>query len=279
MSSDDQTYLEDKKVPIWESRKTCWVSQDKQSTQAWKDQKIGRITAGLISEICGRVNRGPKIKSRSPEELARVVCGLEPTTTLSDTELAMMDGIAGEPLVRNWYSEVIQRPINEVGLAVWKQDPFFGASLDGESTYDDNKKEVEAAVEIKIPEKFNQKFIEVYQSWGQGVSNPHPETYLFTSHYDQITAGSVITGKHGCYYVVACLKSRKCFHQYIYTDYELWNEILYPRAKAFRDRYVVPLLKEHNIPVIMPERILVKKEDEEYSSSIRKGISQKENAE
>src|SRR5579871_4058653 len=223
MSAEDKANETESKIPIWENRKTCWVSRNRQTTPAWKKERIGRVRASLISEMCERVNRGPKIKSRTPEELARIICGLEPESTTPEHELAMLDGIAGEPIVREWYSkEIIKRPIKEVGLAVWKQDPNFSASLDGETKTENDE---DAAIEIKIPEKLNEKFINVYESWGKGLNNPHPESYLFPSHYDQITAGSVITGKSGCYYIAACLRSKTCFHQYINTDYGLWNNV------------------------------------------------------
>lgn len=236
----------DTEVPIWEARKTCWVSLAKQCSVEWKEKRIGRIPASLISEACGR----SIINKRPPEELAETICGLK-SNFKPDHLLAMENGIIGEPYVRDWYSKkILDRPISEIGVAVWKEDPYFSASLDGETTNDKNQP---AAIEIKIPEKLNDKYIDVCQSWSMNLNNPHPNSYIFSSHYDQMTTGCIITDKAGCYYVVACLRSKTLFHQYLSTDYELWKNILYPRAKKFHSDYVLPLLEENNIKVIMPE--------------------------
>lgn len=238
--------LSDTKMSIWEARKTCWVSLAKQCSTEWKQKRIGRIPASLISEACGRST----INNRTSKELAELICGLT-TNFKPDHLLAMENGIIGEPYVRDWYSQrILKRPIEEVGVAVWKEDPYFSSSLDGE-TFDEKNRPV--AIEIKVPDKFNEKYIEVCRSWSMNLNNPHPDSYIFSSHYDQMTAGCVITDKVGCYYIVAHLKSKTMFHQYLPTDTELWNNILYPRAKKFHSTYVLPLLKEHNIQVIMPE--------------------------
>ena len=250
----------DYEVPIWEARKTCWVSLAKQCSNEWKQKRIGRIPASLISEACGRST----INNRSARELAEVMCGIK-STFKPDNELAMENGIIGEPYVREWYSKkILHKPITEVGVAVWREDPYFSASLDGETL---NYKDEPAAVEIKIPEKFNNKYIDVCQSWSKNLNNPHPSSYIFSSHYDQMTTGCIITNKAGCYYVVASIKGKALFHQYLPTDYDLWNNVLYPRAKKFHTEHVLPLLKEHNIKVIMPEkdvelveRVIIKEE-------------------
>lgn len=255
MSSDDVDLPQDEKMPLWQSRPTCWMSNDRQGTLGWGEKRIGCITASLISKVCGRVNYGPNIEEETPEEIAHIICGLSEKSFKPDQKLAMEDGIRGEPYVRKWFSEKIShQPIKEVGIAVWKTDPYMRASLDGETLYvEEGQEPKEAAIEIKIPRELYRKYINVVQSWGKGLNNPHPESYIFHNHYDQMMAGSVITGKEGCIYIVAEINSTgDVFHQYIDTDYNLWNNILYPRAKAFREKYVVPLLKKHGISVVMP---------------------------
>lgn len=246
MTESVETEDSNQKVPLWQVRKTCWVSTEKQCTEGWALKRIGCIQASLISKICGRSN----YQNQTPEEIAQIVCGLSKESfSLASLDL-MEEGIRGEPVIKKWYSDkIIYRPITDVGVAVWKKNPFFRASLDGETT---TLLGNPAAVEVKIPKHLNSLYIDVLQSWGKGLNNPHPSTYIFASHYDQMTAGSVITDKHGCYYVVACVRDGTCFHQYIETDYEHWNKTLYPTAEAFRLKYVVPLLERHNIEVVMP---------------------------
>ena len=238
------------KMPIWQIRDTCYVSTHKQCSEDWARERIGCIPASMISKVCGRTNFSYTGVSQTPEELAEIICGLSSESFDPYRVNLMEEGIRGEPVIKQWYSNrIINRPITDIGVAVWKQNPYFRASLDGETIYDGGEP---AAVEVKIPRKLNPVYIDVLQSWGKGLRNPHPSEYIFASHYDQMTAGSVITNKHGCYYIVACIRTKECFHQYIETDYEHWNTVLYPRAEAFRLKYVVPLLERNNIQVIMP---------------------------
>lgn len=238
---------EEQTTPIWSFRKTCVVSLNKQNTAIWKKIRVGRCPASLISEICGRSGL---ITKRTPEELASIICGLSHTFFPPSQQLSMADGVMGEPYVRQWFADdILHRPINEVGVAIWNENPILCNSLDGETTDDDGS---DAAIEIKIPGKINRKYIDVVMSWGKKLNNPHPESYIYHNHYDQITMGSVITNKKGCYYVVCCLNDGTAFYQYLDTDYDLWDTILYPKAKTFHAKYIMPLLIKHNIQVIMP---------------------------
>jgi hypothetical protein len=263
MSLDDEDPPQEEKMPLWQSRPTCWMSSDRQGTPDWGRKRIGCITASIISKVCGRDG----FRRESPEEVAEIICGLSEKSFKPDQKILMQDGIRKEPSVRKWFSqEIIHYPIKEVGIAVWKEDPYMRASLDGETLHiEEGKEPQEAAIEIKIPRKLYDRYRDVAESWTKGLNNPHPESYIFNSHYDQMTAGSVITGKAGCYYIVADISEKEeeedqeIFHQYIETDINLWNNILYPAAKAFRQKYVVPLLKKHGISVIMPP---VDEEDE-----------------
>jgi hypothetical protein len=247
-SEDDQ--LRDEEVPLWDIRETCYMSLNRQGSAVWKNLRIGCIQASLIGEICERTHHNDKFPQKTPRVIAETLCGLTKFSYSATQALLMSNGIRGEPIIRNWFAkEIIRTPITEVGVAVWKSDPYFRVSLDGETKAEDNS---DAAVEIKIPEYLNKKYIEVFHSWGRGVNNPHPDEYIFRNHYDQMTMGSVVTNKSGCWYVVACMRDSNAFYQYINTDTELWNKVLYPRAKRFHSQHVLPLLKEHNIKVIMP---------------------------
>lgn len=244
---------EDQLTPIWSVRNTCIVSLNKQNSPIWRKLRIGRCPASLISEICERTFHTDRYPKKSPQELASIICGLSDKYFTPEQELAMADGVLGEPYVREWFSnEILHRPINEVGVAIWNEDAYFCNSLDGETTNDEGEP---AAIEIKVPGKMNSKYIDVVMSWGKKLNNPHPESYIFHNHYDQMTMGSVITNKKGCYYVVCCLNNGTAFYQYLDTDYELWEKTLYPKGKAFHNKYVIPLLIKNNIQVIMPPSI------------------------
>jgi hypothetical protein len=243
------TMYSEEEIPLWVERETCFISMNEQGGKIWMDNRIGCIQASLVSQICERTFHTEAFPKKSPKELARTLCGLSKSSFRPSQKLAMEAGVLGEPIVREWFSNEIDRPITEVGVAVWKEDPFFRASLDGETTDEDGKP---SAIEIKVPKKLNYKYREVFHSWGKGVNNPHPESYIFSNHYDQMTMGSVITNKNGCYYVVACMNEGTSFSQYINTDWELWNNTLYPKAKAFHEKYVIPMIKKKNISVTSP---------------------------
>ncbi len=256
----DDIDLDNDSYSIWEKRETCYMSLNKQGGKIWRSLRIGCIQASLISEICERTFHSEKFPKKSLEELAEITCGLSKLSYSNTQELAMSDGIIGEPLVRNWFSkDIIKKPIYEVGVAIWKKDIYFRNSLDGET---ENENSEPAGVEIKVPKELNKKYIEIAQSWGKNLNNPHPESYIYRNHYDQMTAGNVITGKKGGYYVVACLNSGQAFYQYLETDYDLWEKTLYPKAKAFHNKYVMPLIIKHNIQVIFPPNMEVKEEED-----------------
>ncbi len=242
--------INESEIPIWDVRQTCCISKNKQGGQIWKQLRIGCIQASLIGEICELTYHTEAFPKKTPEELAEILCGLSEKSFTQTQELAMAEGTIGEPIVREWFSnEIIHKPIEEVGVAVWNEDPYFRSSLDGETTTEEG---LPAGVEIKVPGHLNKKYIEIVQSWGRNLNNPHPESYIYKNHYAQIVTGCVITNKHGCYYVVCCLKDGTAFHQYLEKDMNFWNKILYPKAKAFHNKYVLPLIKKHNIKVIMP---------------------------
>lgn len=231
----------------FEERDTCYIYSAKQGSEEWHSARYGNITASQISEVCGRSYYGEK---KSPHRLALKICGLTKDSFSNNQKLAMEDGVLGEAPVRNWFSEqIINKPINELGIAIWKQDTFMRASLDGETEYINGDP---SAVEIKIPTKMNSKLIDIAKSWSLRLNNPHPDSYIYQSHYDQMTMGSVITGKTGCYYVVACIKEKIAFYQYINTDLDLWYNILYPTAKQFHTTYVLPILEERKIQHVSP---------------------------
>jgi len=249
-SYDPSSDSDEDTCPIWEMRETCSMSLNKQGCEIWKQLRIGRNQGSLMAEICERSFHNEKYPKRTPEELAKILCGLSKQSYTNTQQLAMSDGVNGEPYIREWFSkDIIKRPIRQVGAAIWNKDPYYVTSLDGETENDEGDL---AAIEIKIPGKINRKYIEVFHAWSKGVNNPHPESYIFRSHYDQITTANIITGKNGCYYVVACLNDGTAFHQYLDTDHELWEQTLYPKSKTFHNKYVMPLIRKYNVQVVFP---------------------------
>jgi hypothetical protein len=221
----------------FEEHDTYFASLNQQCSEEWHKLRYGRITMSTISACTGRAGY-----SVNKEELARKICGLEKTVTNSYME----HGIVTEPLIRSWYSGTLQKPIKEVGLAIWKKDMRFGGSLDGE--IDDSE-----GIEIKAPNKMYYKLIEYIESKKKGYK--YPEGYhehVFNSHYDQMTGNAIITNKKYMHYVVVCTDTQQAFVQRFPVDTELWENELYPKACKFYDTYVTPILKENSIERIDP---------------------------
>lgn len=221
----------------FEEYKTYFSSVNHQGSEEWYKLRYGRITMSNISACIGR--SGYFVDK---EELARKICGLEKTKTNSYME----HGVVTEPLIRSWYSETLNKPIKEVGLAIWKNDNRFGGSLDGEISEEDG-------IEIKAPNKMYHKLIEYIESKKKGFNYPTGyHEHIFNSHYDQMTGNAIITNKKYMHYVVVCTDTQQAFIQRFPVDYELWENELYPKACIFYDRYVTPLLKENDIHRIDP---------------------------
>lgn len=222
---------------IFKEYETYQASLDEQGTEEWHKLRYGRITMSNLSACTGRASY-----YINKEELARKICGLEITPTNSYME----HGVIAEPIIRKWYSETIDKPIKEVGLAIWKKDYRFGGSLDGEINE-------EEGIEIKAPAKMYYKLIEYIESKKKGYSFPSGyHEHIFNSHYDQMTGNAVITNKKYMHYVVVCTDTQQAFVQRFPADIQLWEEQLYPKACEFYDKFVEPLMKEHNITRIDP---------------------------
>jgi hypothetical protein len=227
---------------MWKDYPSYNLSLYPQTSEEWKNLRIGRITMSNISSCTGR-----SVYKSCLEEVSDVVCGIKQI----ETNTYMEHGVKMEPIIRNWYSETIEKPIQEVGLAVWKKDPRFGGSLDGEILDEDGK--TSEGIEIKAPNKMYWKLVEYIESKKKGYSfYPGYHEHIFNSHYDQMTGNAIITNKKYMHYVVVCSETQQAFVQRFHVDIDLWEKTLYPRACKFYDEYVEPKMKSLNIKRIDP---------------------------
>ena len=217
---------------------TYYASTSPQGSDEWKRLRYGRIT---MSNIAACTNRsGYKV---TKEEVARKLCGLEETKTNSYME----HGVLLEPIIRNWYSETLEVPIKEVGLAIWKKDTRFGGSLDGDLND-------EEGIEIKAPAKMYSKLVDYIEARNKGYNfYPGFHEHVFNSHYDQMTGNGVITNKKHMHYVVVCTDTQQAYIQRFPVDIDHWESELYPKACKFYDSYMTPLMKEHDIKLHVPQ--------------------------
>lgn len=221
----------------FEEHPTYTLSLASQGTDEWKRLRLARITMSSISACTGR--NGFKVNK---EELARKICGEETQVTNS----YMQHGITMEPIIRDWYGETFKYNIKELGLAIWKQDPRFGGSLDGELN-------TEEGIEIKAPNKMYHRLVEYIEAKTKGFNfYPGYHEHIFNSHYDQMTGNAIITNKKYMHYVVVCTDTQQAFVQRFPVDVKLWENELYPKACLFYDNYIQPFLDSGKITRIDP---------------------------
>lgn len=229
----------------WEERETCFVSTAKQCGPLWKRLRLGAIVMSTISLVIDRVPVSWRI---SKGEAARIICGLS-AKAFDETALQRMGiGITGEPIFRQWHSKQLDVPIREVGVAVWKKDPRFRGSIDGD--LDDG-----TFAEYKIPEHMYRALIEYIEAAKKGFTRPPSDySHIFDSHYDQMTGNGVIMGKHTCRYnVMSWGHPRMIYQQNIPINHEHWDTVLYPQALAFHEAHVEPLMAKYKFQRIDPD--------------------------
>lgn len=211
---------------------TYKLSLASQGSEEWHKLRCGRITSSTLSSCVGR--GGFRV---SKHETASKICNLEKFETNS----YMQHGITMEPIIRDWYAETINKPIKELGIAIWKNDPRFGGSLDGEINE-------EEGIEIKAPNKMYQRLVEFIESKKKGYTfYPGYHEHIFNSHYDQMTCNGIITNKKYMHYIVVCTDTQQAFTQRFPVDTILWEKELYPKACEFYDKYVVPLMDSNGL--------------------------------
>jgi hypothetical protein len=230
---------------MWKEYPSYNLSLYPQTSEEWHTLRIGRITMSNLSSCCGR-----SAYKTCYDEVSDIVCGIKKI----ETNAYMEHGVKMEPVIRDWYSETINKPIQEVGLAVWKKDSRFGGSLDGEILESDSL-EVSSSegIEIKAPNKMYWRLVEYIESKKKGYTfYPGYHEHVFNSHYDQMTGNAIITNKKYMHYVVVCSDTQQSFVQRFPVDTELWETILYPRACKFYEDYVEPKMKLFDIKRIDP---------------------------
>ena len=227
----------------WTEYKSYYLSNAPQHSQRWTDLRRGALTMGMLSTCLGR-----SYFKTDPYKCAKIICGLD-EKSFDPNKLNNKDiGISGEPIFRNWISEQIGTPIKQVGLGIWKQDPRFRGSLDGEiNNY--------ICVELKLPEKMYPQLVKHMKYIEKHGKSLYKNNYdhIPTSHLDQMQGNMLIHGKKYCDYYVYAYGENLLYYERIEIKYNHWNNILYPKAIEFYNKYVEPLIREHEIELIIPE--------------------------
>lgn len=227
----------------WEDKNTYWLSKNKQGTDEWINERLCSLTQSKISSYANR-----SLYQNSPEEDAEIICGISKKSFTSTQQNSMEIGMYGEQFLRNWYQNELSKKynkkiiVNEVGLGIWKKDPRFRGSLDGDIDED-------LCVEFKIPKYMPKQLIDHFNS-----NNIKPNNYdhIKPDNYDQMQGNMVIHNKKFCDYVVYSYKDKLLYYERIPVNYDHFYNVLYPKAIEFYDKYVVPLMEKLNLKRIDP---------------------------
>lgn len=196
---------------VWEDRDTCVISSTPQGTEEWLEERKGKITSTTISKILGD---SPFFWGTS-QDIVDSINGKK--EEFDDEAIRRMNlGTEYEPKVRRMIEKRLGCTIRELGLAVWKKDPRFAASLDGEINKD-------IGIEIKCPERMYKPLAEEGKIW--------------ETHLNQMTTAGVITGKKRMIYCVYSILEKKLVMKGVDVDYKRWNEIMYPKCVEFLEQH------------------------------------------
>ncbi len=225
----------------WLETPTAFYSTASQCTPLWDALHIGSMSASRASTFLGMSKF-----SESKEECALQCVGLSKKSFNSEQLDRTQIGILGEPLLRTWYSNIIRIPIQEVGIAVWKKDSRFRASLDG--IYGQTR-----SVEFKVTDTLYWPLIEHFNALKKGLKTP-PSKYehIWNTHYNQMIQSMIITGRKSMDYIVAGYKKNLVYIEEIPANDEYWLQEIYPKAVEFLNSYVEPLMRQRNIQRIDP---------------------------
>jgi hypothetical protein len=237
------THIDGEEI-LWEDRKTCYMSLNKQCGPVWRKIRLCRVPASRVYATAGRsFFESDKVL----DNVAMEFCGLSEKSFECHSKALLQKGITGEPIVKGWIAAELKVKIYDVGVAVWKTDPRFGASIDVD--IDDD-----TFGEIKIPEKgIYRKLIEHMEAIKKGFTPPPGfHQHIFNSHYDQMTQSGVITGKKTCMYTVADLEKKEYYTESVPVNYAHWNNVLYPHAVEFYEKYMEPFMVRNGLQRVDP---------------------------
>jgi len=234
---------------MWDERDTCWVSNIEQGTEEWKKLRLCSISSSNISECVGRSSFSPKNHDEKIE-LAKIICGISQKSFSEEAISNMKRGTLFESNVREYHFNKIRSKeynlnMKELGLAVWKNDQRFRGSVDAEIGED-------GIAEYKVPKYMYKKLIQYVEANEKGYKCENDMSHIFNSHLDQMTQNSIILNKKWCDYQVVSFEDKLEFYQRIPTNYDLWNDTLYPLACEYYTNYIDPIINEYHLKLVSP---------------------------
>ena len=229
----------------WLDRDTYWLSTIPQGTPLWDGCRKYRLTGSNFGIAAGHS------KFKTPSQLADEIAGItKPEIPAYNREL-MAYGTSREPIARKWYEQRYGVTVKEVGLAVWKQNPYLGCSSDGivmsESPQSHGMSDVaesDLLLEIKSVKKMYEPVKKYMQAIHEGFQPPpFYHDHMWTTHYDQIQGNLAIMNKKWCDYVVYCEPESSVFTYRVVYNPHYWEHELYPALHGFIENELKPRIQ------------------------------------
>lgn len=237
----------------FEDLKTCWLSIDPQGSTKWHNLHLGRLTAHNFGYAAGHDSL------KTPEMVLQQIVGsyTEKPDTLGVERIAR--GHKYEPMIRKYFSRRVGRPINEIGIAIYKENQYLGASTDGDIETDtptfqlmDTNGYAGECIEAKCPDKIYTPLM--YRARVNEIRTMSTFPHILRSHYDQMIGTMAILGKSHCHYLVYSHSQKLLYREIVPFNTEYWNNDLRPKLEYFIDHLLKPKLLDIKIDTVLIEQ-------------------------
>jgi hypothetical protein len=198
------------------------VSVYPQKSNEWKN---------LRYHIVGASNAEAAVdesRFKTSDDLAHMMNSKIDTPTNEDMERGVQD----EPILRDWYKDSHNCDVEEIGLAVLKENKRVGCSTDGlvfdlDSSGRRTQQDACGCIEIKSVRKIPQALLN-----GVRTGNTSPKSYIYKSHYYQMIQTMGIIGLPWCDYIVGCRTTNQVIVVTVPFNQDDWN-VLYGKVVNF----------------------------------------------
>jgi len=255
---------------LWRDCVDYFLSLASQGGFIWKKSRMYRVTTSIFAVAMG-------ISSfETQDDLVLYLSGKK-LRKFTQEELDRMNlGTVRESIARDYYIDLKNRKdklgrkysVQEVGLAVPKNNVYLGGSSDGVVYIDDE--ESDGLIEIKCPEIMYKGLIKhekevlrrkrlVEKSKKQPARfrrvlkfqkfDKYYHDHIKIEHYCQMIGCMAIMKKNWTDYIVYCLnQSQVCINK-VYFNQKYWKGFMRPKLKEFIKFKLIPLL-EGKLPII-----------------------------
>jgi putative phage-type endonuclease len=212
---------------MWKEFDTYHLSLAEQGSEEWLKLRRGILTASDFGAACGYS------KFSTPDVVARDRSGLEPKIFDERAIAVMAHGTKTEPIARQYYMDTYKVNVEEVGLAIWKENPYLGASLDGDVG--------EGMLEIKCPLRMYYPLSKRMQS---GDSSTNNYNHIWPTHYAQMQGCMAICNKKWCDYLVYATETGNVYLERIPFNATYWQD-LHAKLVDFINNKLIPCNEEY----------------------------------